>query len=221
MGSLSGPFPKYAPPASDPEEAGTSGGSTGRTLLGGLDPNVVPAQATTDDRQIAQQPRPPIQARPPTSPARAAVEPLSTAERITQQHEAERDAALKSVTEKLQRDARQKQWDQVVTGSLSRHWHRAGQGSVDESAETNRGWSCLSCPSAPPVRRLAQGGCGLPLWADPIRRVAGGQVAGLRIPLATQSQRRIVAPGGKPQEERKGQICRPGQGFEGRRGPRR
>jgi hypothetical protein len=32
MGSLSGPFPKYAPPASDPEEAGTSGGSTGRTL---------------------------------------------------------------------------------------------------------------------------------------------------------------------------------------------
>jgi hypothetical protein len=73
MGSLSPPFPKYAPPV---------------------------------DTKIARQPTPPRQPRLTAPAARTPLLP-PTGEQITQQQDAGRDAALKGVYEKLQRDSRQ------------------------------------------------------------------------------------------------------------------
>lgn len=69
MGSLSIPFPKHAPPATDPSDAKLAAGNVDRTLLGSVDPNVVPVQASNDDVQIAQQRTPPAPVKPPTPPS--------------------------------------------------------------------------------------------------------------------------------------------------------
>jgi hypothetical protein len=58
MGSLSLPFPKYAPPVDDPENGGPSASNTDRTLLSGLDPNLLPARTDPSDTEIARQPTP-------------------------------------------------------------------------------------------------------------------------------------------------------------------
>jgi soluble lytic murein transglycosylase-like protein len=111
MGALAIPRPKYAPPSSDPESAD-------RTLLGGLDPNIVLARADGSDTEIAQQQRPPAQRRQPTPPAPRTFEiPSPKDEQITLTREAEREAALRRAYENPERDARQKQWEQIVVGS--------------------------------------------------------------------------------------------------------
>jgi soluble lytic murein transglycosylase-like protein len=111
MGLSAIPFPKYVPPSSDPQ-------SSDRSLLDALDPDLVPARADVNNSEIAQQQRPPAQGRQPQPIRRVPlVVPSPKDEQITLSREAERDGTFQSAYEKLQRDERQKQWEQIVAGS--------------------------------------------------------------------------------------------------------